>query len=355
MKKIYTILLALWFACGAFAETVFTFNSGWEDQEQEIDDVMVILGWGDNTGSGPYYDAYALKGPETRLYPQNTIWIGCDAGLTNIQIVFANHDGKTYISTLTPSTGTVVSGGISTDRMNPVVDTWTGNATEVTFTLAATGQRIIKKIVVDGAPINPDDEKPQDSESLPTEDDLQASYVYAEPTAVSPKDTVISKKEYAFINNNILVHCTQGSILKEDLLSETDPHPAYFNCNATYSLTFTATQAIKGLAIDGFVRKAFNAECNHGTIQYLTDEDFDMEGWPALVILDINSKSVTLDCPKQLRCYGVRVYFTDNPDPLYTEIENVQSDKEQYTKILRDGQLLILRGEKTYSAQGTAL
>lgn len=353
MKRLYSILLAFCLAISASAETVFTFSSGWDDLYQEKDDILVYLLQGENTGNSPYFDAYAPKGPETRLYPKNTIWIGCDAGLTNIQIVFAKPDDKTYIVELNPSDGTVISGGTSSGRDNPVVDKWTGNATEVTFTLGETGQRIIKRIVVNGDPVNPDDDKPKDPEPLPTEEDLIDSYVYAEPTAVSPKDTVISKKEYAFIDNNILVHCSQGSILKESTDPE-DLHPAYFNCNADYQLTFTATENIKGIEIDGFVRKAFNATCEPetATIEYLTDSDYDMEGWPALVIRNINAKSVTLTCPKQLRCYAVRLFFQENPDPLYTGIGSMPDSEISIQKILREGRLLIIRGEKIYSAQG---
>ena len=78
-----------------------------------------------------------------------------------------------------------------------------------------------------------------------------------------------------------------------------------------------------------------------------------MEGWPALVILDIDTTNVTLSCPKQFRCYGARVYFQENPDPLYP-MEGIEhtGTAVQAAKILRDGQLIILRGEKTYTASG---
>ena len=85
----------------------------------------------------------------------------------------------------------------------------------------------------------------------------------------------------------------------------------------------------------------------------LTDPDSEMEGWPALVILDIDTTNVTLSCPKQFRCYGARVYFQANPDPLYP-MEGIEhtGTAVQAAKILRDGQLIILRGEKTYTASG---
>jgi hypothetical protein len=41
--------------------------------------------------------------------------------------------------------------------------------------------------------------------------------------------------------------------------------------------------------------------------------------------------------------------------PIATDVENVQSDNVQCTKILRDGVLYIIRGEKTYNAQGACV
>lgn len=350
MKKIILFFLSFCFAVCTQAVTVFIFTSE-EDVIQEDDDITIMLDQAAG-GNEPYYDAFAAKGPEIRIYPKNTITVEGE-GLKNIQIVFAKPD-KAYCTTMTASTGNLVSGGISTGRDNPVVDTWTGNAKNVVFTLGESGQRVIKRIVVNGDPVNPDDDKPADPKPLPTKEDLEISYTYAEPTIVGVPDTVIPKNEYAFIYNNILVHCDRGSILKEST-KESDPHPAYFNCNANYSITFTASQNIKGIAISGFVRKAFNATCDHGNLTFLTDEDFDMEGWPALVITDINSKDVTLYCPKQFRCYELKVYFKENPDPIGTEtnIRPTTTDpKRTSNKILVNGQLYIQRDGHTYSAQG---
>ncbi|MBO7458331.1 MAG: hypothetical protein J6T80_03655 [Paludibacteraceae bacterium] len=360
MKKLFSILVAVVFALCASAETVFTFTSA-EDLSQTKDGISVTLAKGTNTGSSPYYDAYAAKGPEVRVYGKNTITVNADNAtngetLKNIQIVFALPDGKKY-ATLSASTGKLTSGGNSTGRENPVVDTWTGDTKEVVFTFGESGQRVIKKLVVNGAAINPDDEKPTEPTPLPTEADLKDDFEYPEPTIVNVPDTVIAKKEYAFIKNNILVHCDSGSIVKK-----TDTTFAYFNCNAGFTITFTASQNIKGIAIDGFTRKAFNATCDHGSLTYLTDPDADEEGFPAIVIQDVNAKSVTLSCPKQFRCYQLKVYFKENPEAIdmgggeeEQGMNDVQSGNVQCSKVLRDGQIVIVRGEKKYSITGTEL
>ena len=344
MKKILVFLLTLLMGVSVSAETVFVFDSN-EFWYMEKDEFTVYFSQGEG-GNSPYYDAYVPQGPEVRVYPKNTITVA-GSGLTNIQIVFAKNDDKTYITTLTPSVGSVVSGGISTGRKNPVVDTWTGSASEVVFTLGDTGQRVIRKLVINGAKINPEDEIPSDPAPLPTEADLQTDYVYTEPTLVGVPDTTISKKEYAFIRNNILVHCSQGSILKES--TSGDIHPAYFNCNAGYTLSFTASQAIQKIEIDGFLRKAFTASCDHGIMTDEADEYFDVDAYPAITITGINDKSVTISCDKQVRCYAVRVYFKEAA--MGIEMTN-EEGLIRNEKFLRNGQIFILRGDKIYTIQG---
>lgn len=347
MKPFITILTVLCFALGMMAETQFTFTSS-ADMNQNKDGITVVIASGGGNAPSATID-YETKNPEMRLYLKNTITVSSSTALTNIQMVFAKSSasGKNYAG-LSASIGTLVSGGVSEAKDDWKVDRWTGSATSVVFTLTGNGQRQIRLIVIDGEPvvITP----PEDL--LPTEDDLDANWEYAEPTAVLPQDTTIWQKEYAFINNNILVHCEHGSINKA-----TDTTFAYFNCNAGYNITITAAQPIKGIAISGYVRKAFNATCDKGSITYLTDVDFEMEGWPALVIQDIHDKHVTLFCPKQFRCYQLEVYFKNNPEAIEMEgIPAVSDHSSPVTrKLIRDGQLIIIRGDKTYNAQGTEL
>lgn len=359
MKKIFSLLLTFSFAFTAFAETEFTFTSA-DNMSQDKDGITLTIAQGSGTTAPTFQNPFYLSEyhPEMRLYVGNTITISSTTPLTNIQMVFAlATSGKEYAD-LTASTGTLITGGTSTDKTDWKVDSWTGSATSVVFTLSSGKQRQIKHILIDGEPIVIVPEE----DILPTEADLVTDFIYPEPTIVGVPDTTIIKKEYAFIRNNILVHCEQGSILKAEADSnpdddEDDSHPAYFNCNADYHITFTATQNIKGIAIDGYVRKAFDASCDHGSITYLTDPDKDEEGAPALVIQDINAKSVTLTCPKQIRCYLLRVYFVENPDPIDMGqgIESVQHSAIRVQKVLRDGQIVIIRDTKQYNVLGTQL
>lgn len=345
MKRTVSILTFLVVALSLFAQTEFTFSTA-SDMSQNKDGISLAIEKGTGGTAPTVITEYETGKPEMRVFLGNTITIS-GTNLTDIQLVCAKSSAsnKAYAG-MSANVGTLVSGGESTDKNDWKVDTWTGSATSVVFTLTDKGQRRIQRIVIGGDSVI----IPTDTTILPTAEDLEPNYNYAEPTLVHVPDTQIFKKEFAFIDNNILVHCDMGTIRKA-----TDTTLAYFNCNAGYTMTFTASQPIKGVAIDGFVRKDFEATCDHGTLQYLTDPDFDEEGWPALVILDVNNTSVTLSCPEhQFRCYGVKVYFQENPDPLYEGIETVQPAPKA-KKIIRDGQLYIQRGNKLFNALGTQL
>ena len=345
MRHLYTIVLLTCFAICAMAETEFTFTSA-SDMNQTKDGYTLAIAQGSGSMAPTVTMDYQTQTPEMRLYVGNTITVSGE-NLTDIQMVCSKASSEKDYAELSANTGTLDSGGASTSKTDLKVDHWTGSATQVVFTLVNGKQRQIKRIVINGEPVVID----TTATVLPTAEDLDPNYTYAEPTDVLPKDTVIWKDEYAFIHNNILVHCDMGSIVKA-----TDTTFAYFNCNANYTITFTATQPMKGLEIDGYVRKAFDATCDHGTLQFLTDPDFEMEGWPALVILDIDHTSVTLSCPKQFRCYGARAYFQTNPEPLYPEegIEHTDATIPA-AKILRDGQLLILKNGRIFTTAGTEI
>lgn len=362
MRKTLFFLAAFCLPAALLAETVFTFSST-EDLSQTKDGISMTIAKGTSTTEPKFQNPYYLSEyhPEMRLYAGNTITLSGES-LTHIQLVFAKSgaSNKEYTG-LSASTGTLATGGVSESATDWKVDVWQGTVDQVVFTLTGSGQRQLQKIVLNGEPIVIEPV----TETMPTEEDLVAEYEYAEPTIVHVKDITILKKEYAFIDNNILVSCPMGSIVKAE--EDTDPseeidnsHPAYFNCNAEYSLTFTATQPIQGIAVDGFVRKAFSASCDHGELSYLTDAENDLEGRPVLVIRDIHSTSVTISCPKQLRCYEVKVYFAGNPAPVDAEEEEGEEEEqeEQGTesirptelrphKILQNGILYIQRGEQT--------
>ena len=210
MKKIFGLLVILCFTLGSYAETVFTFTSA-ADMSQTKDGFSLVIAKGNGQTAPTVKEDYQTQEPEMRLFVGNTITVSADETLTDIQMVFAKSSAsnKPYTG-LSASVGTLVSGGEAEDKNDWKVDSWTGSATQVVFTLTDKGQRRIQRLVINGAPVIIDSAETV----LPTPEDLDPEYTYAEPTAVMPKDTVIWKEEYAFIDHNILVHCDQGSIVK---------------------------------------------------------------------------------------------------------------------------------------------
>ena len=348
MKQFFTLIAALGMAFSASAAT-FYFNAT-ADASQEVDDVLLELAKGESN-TAPAYSDYSA---EMRLYARNTITIVAEK-ITSVQMVFAcNADnGKAYAS-LTASAGKLQSGGVSTGNKDWKTDIWTGEEEMVVFTLGneSKGQRIVRQIVVNGEPVvvNPEEEEVyMDTASL------DPGYLYAEPTAVYSPERNFYKKEYAFIGNNIRISCTKGSILYNDTAK-------YFNCNAGEKITFEASRPMAGLVIDGFLRKEFTASADKGTMVDCSDGDLDVEGNAVLAIYDINSNSVTVSCDKQLRCTAVRFYFTGNPaEQLYcTEetaesVETVETTPQTVGKTLRDGKLLIRKGDQLFTITGTMI
>lgn len=127
---------------------------------------------------------------------------------------------------------------------------------------------------------------------------------YAEPTVVTPSGVAAaSNSAYSFEQNNITVECTTGAVSEN-----------YFSCYAGKSITFTATQNIRAVVVNGYVKKGFEAEVNNGEVNYVDASEGEVEDDPVLVIYDVNAPSVTIDCVKQMRCYSVEFYFTTDPD-----------------------------------------
>lgn len=304
MKKFFTLIAAV--AC-AFSAMATTFNFSSSTASQTIDGITVTLSKANGSNEPAVYSDHV------RLYAGNTITIS-GGNLTNASLSFTKQGSKAYAE-LSASTGKLMSGGESTSNDDVKTDTWTGNTSSVTFTLGATGQRIITRIVVNGDGSEPDPSDPSEPSEPDVPGSLDPDYLYAEPTIVNVPAKTVQGEAYTFISNNIEVSCTKGAI------SDT-----YFSAHAGFDMTFTATQRIKGIVINGFVKKDFTATCDHGTISYLTPGQ-DREANPVVVITDVNSKTVTISCVKQLRCYTVEVYFEENPEAT-VEGGSAGSDKD---------------------------
>lgn len=166
-----------------------------------------------------------------------------------------------------------------------------------------------------------------------------------EPVIINAPDTVIDKTAYSLTEEGITISVSYGSAYpagdRYNNLGVT-----YFACLAGGSMTISAEQDIKGIAINGWVKKNFYATCNKGTIDYLSDDAEDTTGEPVLTISDIDSTSVTISCEKQLRCFSVEVYFLENPGETQGEV----MDTVRFTAVTAVAQ--DYSEDTTYSSEG---
>ena len=303
----FLIFLAASLCLNANAAT-FIYNAD-GTQSQTVDGITVKLEKGGNTSNAPAYSSYNGM----KMYANNTITIDAAQAFKNVQLVFSKNENKDYL-TMTASVGELVSGGTSTALGDKKIDVWNGETNHLVFTMGTKGQRIIFQIVVDGDPIyiNPQ----SDVVAIDTAEWDPDFAWYSEPTAVITPDTNFFKKEYIFVSSNIRVHCTQGSILSNDTAY-------YFNCNAGQTISFEAAKPIKGLVINGAVRKLFQATSDQGSMAYISPDAFYQEDYQecesAVIITDIDARKVTISCEKQLRCYSADEGKTNYTIYLYNQ------------------------------------
>lgn len=297
MKKFFSFLSVAFISILSVNAATFTFSSA-DDIIQTADGYTLTLSKGSGNNA-PFFQTNN-NANEMRLYAGNTITVSGQS-VKDVRLAFSKQGSKDYAS-LTASTGTLTSAGASTSNTDIRYDQWKGDTESVTFTVG-TGQRIILQVVVNGDGSEPDISGPQDGPDTPdTPPALDPDYQYAEPTAVGTPNKTVQGEAYTFVDYNIQVDCTRGAITGQ-----------YFSVHAGFDISFTATQPIKGLVINGMVKKDFEATCDNGKISYLSP-DTDSEADPVVVITDIDAKSVTISCSKQLRCYDVEVYFDANPE-----------------------------------------
>lgn len=166
-----------------------------------------------------------------------------------------------------------------------------------------------------------------------------------EPVVVTAPEITVDKTSYSFTENGISVSVTYGSAYP----AEHDWNNlgiTYFACLASGAITFSTDRDMKGLAINGWVRKNFSASCDHGTIDYLSDAEDDAVGEPVLTICDINAPSVTIQCSNQLRCFSVEVYFSQNPGGVQGEV----ADTVRFTAVVAEA--MDYSDDPDYSSEG---
>ncbi len=166
-----------------------------------------------------------------------------------------------------------------------------------------------------------------------------------EPVIITAPDTTIEKTAYTLSEQGITIAVSYGSAYPADH-AYNNIDVTYFGVLANGSMTISAGENIRGIAVNGWAKQNFSASCDHGNIDYISDEAADAVGEPVLTISDINHPSVTISCDKQLRCFSIEVYFSENPDVPQEEatdtvrLEMVRAVAQDYSE------------DTTYSSEG---
>lgn len=303
MKKIFTIFSLLFVALVAFADQVtYDFSTS------------IPSPWSASVAPNGFETTNLTRGAQFTKSAELTL-----KGASNVtKIVVVCSCNIASGNSMAVSVGGKSFGSEELTKENDMVKTFSGAAAsgDIVISLTRSDKSIyIKSITVEGSVDGGNTGGGEGGEggntgggttTGPTEKDLNTRYIYSEPTTIKATDVTAAagnNMPYAFIVNNILVQTSTGAITS-----------TYFGCNAGNTITFTATKPIKGLTINGMVKKGFEADCDHGEILYVSDDEEDIELDPVLAILDIDSKSVTINCLKQMRCYSVDFFFDENPE-----------------------------------------
>lgn len=204
------------------------------------------------------------------------------------------------------SVGGSVWGTENLKKENDVEKTFTGAAASGNLVLSITRTSksvYIKKVVVYGNVDGGNDDGDKKEDDGDNDSQLNPNYRYAEPTIVVCPGAVGSNMAYQFVSNNILVNTSLGAQAEK-----------YFSCNAGNTISFTATKNIKAIVVNGYIKQNFSATASSGEIVYVDASDDAVEAEPVLAVTDVNSKTITITCEKQMRCYSVSFYFEENPD-----------------------------------------
>lgn len=306
MKRLFTLFSVLVTAVVAFGATIEYDFSG-----------SIPSGWTSSATPNGYETSDPARG--TQWTTSSTLTL---SGVTNVTKVVITCSSNVA----SKNTIEVVAAGTSwgTETMakeSHVEKTFSGSAVSGNLVINIT--RAEKSVYIEKIVVTADAADGGDGGDEGDDDpaELDPNYTYAEPTTVSPTGAAGSNAAYSFIQNNIEVKVSTGG---QSAGSETAS--AYFGCNAGNTITFTATKPIQAVVINGYVKKDFSAAAGYGTITYVDASEDAVEADPVVLVKDVESKTITISCDKQMRCYEVQFYFEANPD---IEIENGGGGSEE--------------------------
>ena len=309
MKKIFTLFLS---ACALFS----TMNA----EEVTYDfSTSIPSGWSCSVEPNGFEKTGSERGAQ--FSKSSVLTLSGSKGISKVVVTCsANIDKKNTIAVSVNGTQFGTTAVLAKEAN--VEKTFTGTATDGDLVLTLTrGDKsiYIKKVVVTcteagntgGGGTNNDDELGKD---------LDPDYVYTDiVNVVAPTDEFYNQP-CTFTQNNIEVKCSKST-----------HKDGYFSCAAGETMSITATQPFVALAINGTVKKNFDAESNVGDIYFVYDSEEEVSQDPVLYIEEVNAKSVTITCVKQLQCKEITLYFKEAPELDLDELFGDEGGDEGYT------------------------
>jgi hypothetical protein len=276
-------------------------------------------GWTSSVNPNGFEKTGSARGAQ---FAQNaTLTLSGSKGISKVVVTCsANIDKKNSIAVSVNGTQFGTTAVLAKEAN--VEKTFTGTATDGDLVLTLTrGDKsiYIKKVVVTcteagntgGGGTNIDDELGKD---------LDPDYVYTDVVKVVAPTDEFYNQPCTFTQNNIEVKCSKST-----------HKDGYFSCAAGETMSITATQPFVALAINGTVKKNFDAESNVGDIYFVYDSEEEVSQDPVLYIEEVNAKSVTITCVKQLQCKEITLYFKEAPELDLDELFGEEGGDEGYT------------------------
>lgn len=308
MKKTITLFIAALLTLSAAATTTYDFSSTvpapWSSSVEPIGQ--------EPTGRGVQWSK-----------TDGTLTLAGCTNITSVTVKASTNAADSY--TITVKVGSATLGSAITVGKETKDCVFSGSALSgdivVSFTKNSGAKSFyIKQIVVDG-------DVP--AEADPTER-LDPAYVYpADPIIIEPHDS-LGKIGFDTVITNILIQCNNAAYYKTDL-----------RVLANGVITFTATQAIKAIMIDGCVKQNFQASTTAGDITYVDASEDAVTAEPVLIIKNIDANTVSITCEKQIQMQKIYIYFDENPD---AEIDQGGAGDDPSWPVTSTGSFPIVKG-----------
>lgn len=291
MKKLLLSLAAL---CAAFVPAVadtFTYDFTAE----------VPSPWVSSTTPFAFETSGSARGAQYNGAGTSTLTLAGARTVRKIKVTYSANLASN--ATLSAKVGNADFGSYTTAKVNNTELTYEADTTSgtIVLTINRTSKSVyIKQIVVEAAAIVA--VAPGDGED-PVPDGLDPDYQYASTVSLTPTGETGNNAAYSFVQNNVKVDVSTGG-----------QSANYFGCNATKTITFTATKPICGLVVNGWAKSGFAPTTSAGTIdvnEYCADNE--TEGYPLFVVKGADSKTITITCNKQVRIFQADLYFDADP------------------------------------------